>query len=839
MRNRNRYILALGMLGAVGCLSSASVVDEALVNVGGVPSTVVYAQEDDPFADDEADSSDPFADDEADSSDPFAGEGSEEDSPFDSDSNSGPFAPSAISTSSPTPPVAAGPKAKDKDSAEGEKSDDPRAKYLRPEDVPDELKTEDDFLKSLNAAENAIMGEKPENAAELFSAAARIARVGRPLFAKILVEKALTAPDAEPEEAAAILDSLGSGRATYLIALPEIGPAGAQLYEKVSAVARKAWEGETALREAIDRAKSGSTADRAAAIVDLRKGGAAALALLIQDLSGGESDVATAKELIPFFESDAVEALLQTVRNADLATLVPAISVLGDMQDLRVGPELLALLYDGSDDSEVREALMTALAKQYKELPTEADFVRSTYEKALGFFKRTEVLPKTVDGETVYWSWDENADVPVKENVPVEVAFLEEAARLAQLAYRVGVKVNALPTGARDLAIVATSELEFNKNGDAASGLAELQDIFTDVDVDALQSAIRSAIDYDRCQAALLPTIWLRDVGNENCVYSYGEPAPIVKASLCADRRVRYEAISAIVKWAPKRSYIGSVKVGRMLEWFTTSTGSKYAVVASPKLDECGRIGNLLQQQGYKIRPVTTGRDALLVAQSCADVELVFITAKVSSPDARVIAQTLRADVRTSDVPLLVGTSEDGEDTAMNLLVGKEPNAFVYPTPYDLESCSMATQRLFDYAKPSQVPADVRFAQAQNAAKAYLALSKSNTSIYEFDRANELIRRFLSAPEFFDLGLEYAASIATNYAQNALIDVVADNRFTIEQRQKAVEAFQRQLAANGSMLRGPEIKKMYERYNASEKESTETQKVLSDLLDVYENATEK
>ncbi len=814
------------MLGAMGCLSSASVVDEALMNVGELASTgVVYAQDDDPFGDDE-DASDPFSDD-SDAVD------SDDESPFDSASNAGPFAPSPIATSAPAAPVKKAPATENAPAA-----DDERAKYPRPEDVPDELKTEDDFMKTMNAAETAILGERPQNAAEWFSAAARVARVGRPLFAKILVEKALEAPDAKPDEAAAILDALGSGRSTYLVALPEVGPAGAQAFEKVSAVARKAWEGETALREAIARAQSGSTESRAAAILDLRRGGSAALALLIADLAD-DVNSAAAKELIPFFESDAVEALAQTVRNGDVEVVAPAVSVLGELQDLRVGPELLAMLYDGVADKATQDALMTALAKQYKELPSQADFVRDTYRKALGYFKRTELLPKTVEGQTEFWTWDEKNGAPVKEVVPVEVAYLEESARLAQLAYRVGVKANVALTGSLDLAIVATSELELNKNATPAEALEELQAAFPDADVDALQSAIRAAIDYDRCQAALLPVVWLRDIGDENCVYSYGESTPVVKAALCADRRVRYEAIAAIVKWAPKRSYIGSAKVGRMLEWFTTSTGAKVAVVAAPKLDDCGRIGNILQQQGYKVRPVTTGRDALLAAQGCADVELVVVAARIGTPDARVIAQTLRADVRTADVPLLVGTTEDGEDTSANLLVGKEPNAFVYPMPYDLESGSMALQRLFDYVKPAQVPANVRFAQAKAAANAYLALSKTETANYEFDRANDMIRRFLSSPEFFDEGIEYAASIKTNYAQNALVELAGDNRFSIAQRQKAVDAFARQLAANGSMLRGPEIAKMYDRYNASEKEDAAVQKVLSDLLDVYEKATAK
>ncbi|MDD3588814.1 MAG: hypothetical protein PHO46_00885 [Thermoguttaceae bacterium] len=821
MRNRNRFFLALGVICAFCALDAASLVDEAFTNVGAV-----FAQDDDPFGDfmDEAD--DENADD-----DPFA-------APNASD----PFAPSAIPTPDVPPPsaVAQVKTVADPAQAEGEEIDE-RSKYNRPEDVPDEIKTEEDFIATANAAEKAVMGRNPQNSAELFSAAAQIARVGRPLYAKLLVEKALTAPDADPETAAASLDALGSGRATYFIALPEIGPAGAEVYNKVLETARKAWEGETALREAIARTSSGSTSDRATAILDLRRGGPAAVSLLVQDLIG--TDEARSKEaraLLPFFEGDFVEALIATVREADAASIAPAVSLLGEQEDLRVGPELLALLYDGDPDEATRQATVDALARQYSAVPTQAEFALTAYRSALGYYNKTTLFPRVVGDETDLWSWDAAKGAPVRNAVLVENAYLEETARVAQLANRVGAATDATPVSCPELAIVAAAELELSKVGyaKAADGLTELQAAFPEATTADLQSAICYALDSQHYKGAFLPTIWLRDIGDATLVRSNDAPSAIVRAATCADRRVRYEAISAIMKWNPDEPYIGATKVGRMLEWFMTSTGKRIAVVACPKLEDCSKIGMVLQQQGYQIIPVTTGRDALLAAQGCADVELVLASANVSLPDARVIAQTLRADARTFDVPLLVGTTADGEDTTANLLVGREPNAYVYPTPSDLMSSSMALQHLFDHTKPDQVDAAIRLEQAKAAASAFLALSATRPDMYEFDRMNDLIRKFMANPTFFDVGLEYAATVKTNYAQTTLVDMIGDTNYPHAERRKALAAFERQLAANGSLLRGPEVANMYNRYNASEQEDSETQNILSEMLDAYEKAAD-
>ncbi|MBQ9812692.1 MAG: hypothetical protein IJM54_05195 [Thermoguttaceae bacterium] len=823
MRNRNRFFLALGVAFALCVPYAASLVNGAFFN-----ANAPYAQDDDPFADD---ADDAFVE-TVDSEDPF-GESSASD----------PFAPSTIPGGNAPKPEVVAPAKTDPEpaQAEGEGTDE-RSKYLRPEDVPDEIKTEEDFVATATAAEKAVLGRNPQNSAELFSAAAQIARVGRPLFAKVLVEKAANAPDADPASAAAILDSLGPGRATYFISLPEIGPVGAEVYNKIMETARQSWEGEAALRDAIARAGSGSTSDRAAAIVDLRRGGPAAVSLLVLDLIGSdEAKSADARALLPFFEGDCVEALIATLQGAADSAIPPVVSLLGDQKDLRVAPELLAALYDGDLDDAARQATIDALAKQYSALPTQAEFALSSYKKALAYYNRTELFPRVVAGETELWSWDADKKSPVRNTISVEQAYLEETARWARLAYRVGTAANALPVGGCELAIVSTSELELAKVGyaKAADGLVNLQGAFPEVGADELQSAICYALDAQRCQGALMPTIWLRDIGDASLVRSNDVSSAIVRAATCADRRVRFEAISAIANWNPEDAYIGASKVGRMLEWFMTSTGSRVAVVACPKLEDCSKLGLLLQQQGYKFISVTTGRDALLAAQNCADVELIVASANVSMPDARVIAQTLRADVRTSDVPLLVCTNADGEDTAANLLVGREPNAYVYPTPSDLMSSSMALQRLFDYVKPDQVAASDRLEQSKAAARTFLALSKSRPDLYEFDRMNDLIRKFLATPAFFDQGLDYAATVKTNYAQTTLVGMIGDTNLTLDQRRKALGAFERQLAANGSLLRGPDVAAMYNRYNASEKEDAETQKVLSDMLDVYEKATEK
>lgn len=847
MRNTKRIFLALSALSAIGCwnvvASNADLLGE------GVAPTFAVAQ-DDPFGDDSE--SDPFGDDSAADdgaeSDPFGDATAADDSdetPFGSEPTNDPFAPSTLpgvgSTSSDA-------------SIEGETVDpaaEERAKYVRPEDVPDELKTEDDFYQTLTAAERAILTPKPSTAPEFLVAAIRVARVGRIDFAKLLIAKAAEAPDGTPEETAKALDSLGAGRLTYFVSNPEIGEIGAQVVEKARAVAKTYWEGDGALRDAIRRTNRGTDTERAAALLDLRKGGNVAISLLIDDLRVSDAETRPATiSLLSIFGGDATEALLAALRGADETELAAVVDALSGTVDARVGLELLTRYYRGISEPEATAAFESAFAKQFGgAIASRVDVAKKALEKANEHVKRTAVFPVVLDGETTLWVWDAEADAPRQKTFKIGDAHRTAAADWANVAYRIAaadassVDANFL-NAARNVAVVATAEkILYSVGLDAGrDGIPAFDAEFPNLSAAELVAAVEFALQTNRFKGAIIPTILLQTRGDATLCYSTnGEPSTVVRAAASQpDRRLRFEALTAIADWNPDRSYLGSNRVVSAFQWFASSTGNRVAVVASPKLAEAGQIGRYFTEQGFKVVVASTGRDLLLRAQATADAEVVFATAPVSSPDLRVVAQMLRGDLRTADVPLLVGSTNDEEATAANVLVGAEPNVLVWSTPFDLESGVATVQRLFDATQPEQVPPEIRLSQAKSAADALVKFATTRPRLYE-DAAdwNALLSQFLANPAFIGTGIEFASTLKTPFAQISLVELVGDVRFDVATRRAALAALQRQWSENGSLLRGPEIRKMYDRYNASEKEDAETQKTLSEMLDAFEAATTK
>ena len=801
----------------------------------GTTATRVFAQ-DDPFAD-LNDDSDPFAD--STDSDPF---GAPE------ESANTPFAPSSLPTpAAPTSskPVATSGNANPAQEAltlEEEERAKERAKYLRAEDVPDDLKSEQDYFDSATPAERAVLLRTPTNAAEWFVAAVRVARVGRPNFAKILAKKSLEAPEASPEETAALLDSLGAGRAAYFVANPTIGSDGSAAYDRVTQTARQYWRSDAALEEAFSRALSGSVAERAAAITDVRKGGYVAVAALVDKLlTENETDRNVALELLPFFEEEAVDALVAALRAVPDSDVAPIADALAGFQNVKVAPALLARYFLASSDSEGAESLAAALAKQLSKTPSAEEFVKEAYQKAREYYRGERVFANAVDGAAPYWQWDSSTERLTRDDVPCADLSRFEAAYWGTTAYRVGEARGVLPQGAKALAIVAVSAREANLAGLDTERLATtiFEKELPNLSAQDLVDALRFALETQRWDGALIPTILLQDRGDESLCYGDGTPTTIVQAATCPDRRVRYEALSAIVRWNPSKRYVGSSRVLAALEWFATSSGERLVVVASPKFADSTLIGRAFGTQGLRVLPATTGREALLAAQSSADVEAIFVLSTVSKPDIRTMAQALRGDWRTAEIPLLVGADGEREEITANLAVGREPNAVVLATPRQHDAAAFALERLYDKSGVKLVSAGARLTQSRQAIAGIQKLTTTHPEIYELENANALLDRLLATPVLMNEALGFASTIKSSHAQTELARLAGDVRLSVEERGRVVDAFQRHLSANGSLLRGPDVVAMYDRYNASETEDVQTQRVLSRLLDVYEAATGK
>ncbi|MDO4587329.1 MAG: hypothetical protein Q4C95_08535 [Planctomycetia bacterium] len=789
--------------------------------------------------------------------------------------------------------------------------------------------TEEDFYKTLTSAEEIILTQKPKTAPELIEAAAMIARTGRPEFAKLLVEKSLTAPGT-PEEFAQMIDRLGSNRILYLVANPMIGSQGAVAAELAMKEARKHWESPTFIQNGINLALSGNNPDRAAALIDLRKAGEVAIQRIFEMLLSEKADESEqAKTLFVFLGDSATEALLVALQTENTAQLAKIAQTLGTLQHVDIVPALLARYYDSKPlDDFAKSAIEEAFISQCSVIPSRNEAIEQLRQKTLTYFNRTQTLPQ-IEQTISLWDWDKESQKPIRQTFSEEAAYRFLTFRYAFQTIAIQENSESLDNEASNLEafnkdfimamISAAEKIIYDSGLDSEPDLDAFLKLFPTVDALQLNAALEFALKTNHLKGGIIPVCLLAKWGDESLCYSLNKPSAVVQAATGPDRRLRYAALKTIAQWNPEKSYIGSSRVWDSLVQLTTASGTRKIIVAMPKIEDIMRVGNyfisqtprdfsslspdktgqnsseatksLLKEQDEKriklaeakmpkqtpklsdaltsykdklaqeqlanevipefqldltvengfvpsedflIIPAVTGNDIISIAQNNADVEFIVATSYIKTPDLRVVSQTLQKDYRTSDIPILIGYEEEVRSLWAHEYGVNEPNAIVLPFPYDSESGQWAVRKLYEKTNPQQVPVELRKQQSKWASQTLIQFLTSRYKLYQPTDLDILVRQMISSPFLFNEGLELAEFVATNQTQNYLMKLISENQFDLSVRRQILNSFRQNLQKNGSLLRGPDIIKMYDRYNASETEDQEVQQLLSDMLDAYE-----
>lgn len=89
-------------------------------------------------------------------------------------------------------------------------------------------------------------------------------------------------------------------------------------------------------------------------------------------------------------------------------------------------------------------------------------------------------------------------------------------------------------------------------------------------------------------------------------------------------------------------------------------------------------------------------------------------------------------------------------------------------------------------------------------------------------------------PELTKVSLQALANVGTAGSQRTLVDFASLEAQPLELRQLAAESFATSRERYGVLLTAAEIAQQYDRYNASETASADSQQVLGQVLDVLE-----
>jgi len=256
-------------------------------------------------------------------------------------------------------------------------------------------------------------------------------------------------------------------------------------------------------------------------------------------------------------------------------------------------------------------------------------------------------------------------------------------------------------------------------------------------------------------------------------------------------------------------------------------------LVTDANVQEAQRMAGLFTELGYTGEIATTARQMVRRAIESPDMALVLFNTALPYADADSLLQELRHDYHASQMP--VGFLTLGSDLErLTRLTAKYPATATFVRTRSPADLRLQVDRLLRASARDFVTLEERQQHARQALEWLTKLTARDDSFYDFRPYEQMLAAPLYVPALSPLAAEVLGNLGTPSAQRALVDVVSANTLPLEVRQAAARAFGRAVPRYGLRLTRPEIRRQYDRYNASENADAGTQAVLASILDTME-----
>ncbi|MFM8250331.1 MAG: hypothetical protein ACKOBW_01905, partial [Planctomycetota bacterium] len=641
----------------------------------------------------------------------------------------------------------------------------------------------------------------------------------------------------------------------------KIQPEGAELGRAALAAVKRLSSDEGRLRRLIVGLTSDNPQARREAQLGLYDAGVDAvpqLVAVLADAGRAEEHEAVAQLLVKIGNT-VVEPLVGALEAEDAGLKSRLMPVLGTLRARRATPYLLRASLDPSDAA-LEKAAKVALTMIVGAEASSNQAQLFLAKRVRGHLAGDPAVTLDADDHGQLWHWDAAKKIPVARRYPAYQLAIVEATRLARELYRLAPQSIEnrrlyLMTALEEEKSLAGPDQPLPRDGAAAKALVQLG-------VEALEDGLAFAMKQNRPLAATAITELLGDIGSAALLEAPGgKNRPLSDALGHRDRRLRFAAVEAVMKFNPSKPYAGASFVSDSLGFFASTVGQRRILVAHPRQDDAQTLIGLLRGMGFEADAATTGRGVIVRGIKNPDYEYLLLSDKIDNPPVRELIQALRQDVHTAELPIglladlakfeeadVTGPRSTYRDTtrpvldpqvrAERLAAGDSRTVAVI-RPYDADGLQFVLQRLESTVGRGAVTRDERLRQATKSLE-WLGMIAANVeldTIYEVTRQQPRIETALKTPELMGRAALVLGQLGTPTSQLALLDVASEVGRPVEEREAAVAALRAAIKRRGLRLTREEILRQYDRYNKSETLDRDTQRILGDVLDAIEEPT--
>ena len=497
----------------------------------------------------------------------------------------------------------------------------------------------------------------------------------------------------------------------------------------------------------------------------------------------------------------------------------------GHQHLLEALPWLATIAAGGESDAEIVATAQAALIKIGLSIPDQDDaraLIKRELEKIDAGIP-TDSLPNETG---LWWSFDEaSKKFSSRELISCERRSLIHA-RLAE-----NYLALATATAAeRQLAIISAVEAA-HMLGDKPS--AEITALAQSLTTQELNASLAAALATNRINAAIACVNLLAERADLTAIQSLdGSPSPLVQAIAHPNRELKFVALTALMKIHPTDSFAGASHVPQALWLLAAGAGTEQALVGAPSIAHATEWAGNLRGLGYEVTPSVTGIELIQQALAAPRLALVLVDSDIGKPLVREVVYQLRAQPQLAHTPIAVLCAN--EDLYLGEQLAKaDKRLLAVSRPHTPEAMKSIVDRLGELSE-TQLTADERTAHAVQAIEWLGQLLAEDARYDELLRDAAILEQSVYNPALTKPALQALAHVGTAGSQHTLVDFVSLESQPLELRQLAADSFAKSRERFGVLLTAAEIAQQYDRYNASETASAETQQVLGQVLDILE-----
>lgn len=631
-------------------------------------------------------------------------------------------------------------------------------------------------------AQNAVADEpsplltEPKSPEALFDAIVLMLDLDRPTLALKYIRQLL---DQDPDDATILRIRDKHGPAVFLELSNDrrLQPKSIELLERMNEAFRK-YAADPSRMDRLITDLTGTPEKREVAIIQLRSTGKVAIPRMLtlvtatEDSAQRDAMVYAMTRMGP----QIIPPLLGALEAPDEGVRTVAIDTLGWLGSLDTVPWLWYQAFGAEQPTGVRQSARRALARILRDDVKRAGDISSygaadQLEKIATTHFRLEYNWKRNDDDetTELWSWDNSSNQLTAWNLAPETASLIVGSRFAREALSLSPERQELQ------ALYLSMRLAFDAHvagwdAPLPTGPGTAHDLALLAGPEVALHALEYSLKNPNPAAALATLQVLSQIGNRAQLHERsGQASPIIQAMNYPNFRVQFAAASTVLQLDPEKSFRGASRIVSILKRALNDTGDAHGLAIDPNEDRAASMAGLLAEMGMGPLQATTGQDGFRIAADRSDIELIVIHAAVVRWGLGQTVVNLRADARTSGIPILVYGPESVEPAVARLaeqfpMVGFAPGG---------ETSFKQGVRLFQSRLSTPPVSEKQRAERAAAAGFWFAhiAGSRRTDVFNIDVAEDALFDAVNDPGVGENALIALGGIATPSSQERLQEI--------------------------------------------------------------------